>query len=76
MRSSCVWLTCARSDQFGAYTPGTHIPITSETEARAMKPDYFLVLPWHFTDAIVQREQAFLAEGGRMIFPFPEIEIV
>ena len=41
-----------------------------------MKPDYFLVLPWHFKDAIVQREQAFLADGGRMIFPFPEIEIV
>jgi hypothetical protein len=64
------------ADKFGAYTPGTHIPIISEAEARAMNPDYFLVLPWHFKDAIVQREQAFLAEGGRMIFPFPEIEIV
>ena len=63
-------------DKFGAYTPGTHIPIISEVEARAMKPDYFLVLPWHFKDAIIQREEAFLAQGGRMIFPFPEIEIV
>lgn len=63
-------------DKFGAYTPGTHIPIISEAEARAMKPDYFLVLPWHFKDAIVQREEAFLAQGGRMIFPFPEIEII
>lgn len=63
-------------DKFGACTPGTHIPIISEAEARAMKPDYFLVLPWHFKEAIVQREQAFLAAGGRMIFPFPEIEIV
>jgi hypothetical protein len=63
-------------DKFGAYTPGTHIPIISETEARAMNPDYFLVLPWHFKDAIVQREEAFLANGGRMIFPFPEIEII
>ena len=63
-------------DKFGAYTPGTHIPIISEAEARAMQPDYFLVLPWHFKDAIVQRESAFLASGGRMIFPFPEIEIV
>lgn len=64
------------TDKFGAYTPGTHIPIISEAEARAMKPDYFLVLPWHFKDAIVQREEAFLADGGRMIFPFPEIEII
>lgn len=63
-------------DKFGALTPGTHIPIISEAEARAMRPDYFLVLPWHFKDGIVQREAEFLAGGGRMIFPFPEIEIV
>lgn len=63
-------------DKFGAVTPGTHIPIVSETEARAMEPDYFLVLPWHFKEGIIQREQKFLANGGRMIFPFPEIEIV
>jgi hypothetical protein len=63
-------------DKFGAYTPGTHIPIISEAEARSMRPDYFLVLPWHFKEGILQREAEFLAGGGRMIFPFPEIEIV
>lgn len=63
-------------DKFGAFTPGTHIPIVSEAEARAMRPDYFLVLPWHFKEGIIQREAEFLAGGGRMIFPFPEIEIV
>jgi hypothetical protein len=63
-------------DKFGAFTPGTGIPILSEAEARAMHPDYFLVLPWHFRDGIVRREAEFLARGGRMIFPFPEIEIV
>lgn len=63
-------------DKFGAFTPGTHIPIISDAEAAAMKPDYYLVLPWHFKDGIVRREQEFLAAGGKMIFPFPEIEIV
>ena len=63
-------------DKFGAFTPGTHIPIISEAEARAMKPDYFIVLPWHFKEGIVRREKEFLASGGKMIFPFPEIEIV
>lgn len=63
-------------DKFGAFTPGTHIPIVSEKDARAMNPDYFLVLPWHFKDGILRREQAFLDRGGKMIFPFPEIEIV
>ncbi len=63
-------------DKFGHFTPGSHIPIISETEARAMKPDYFIVLPWHFKDGIIARETEYLASGGKMIFPFPEIEIV
>lgn len=63
-------------DKFGHFTPGSHIPIISETEARAMKPDYFIVLPWHFKDGIIAREAEYLASGGKMIFPFPEIEIV
>jgi len=63
-------------DKFGAVTPGTHIPIVSEKEARKMNPDYFLVLPWHFKEGILRREQEFMASSGKMIFPFPEIEIV
>lgn len=64
------------NEKFGRYTPGTHIPIISEAEARAMKPDYFLVLPWHFKNSILEREREFLTRGGRFIFPLPEIEIV
>ncbi len=63
-------------DKFGCVTPGSHIPIVSEAEAQSMNPDYMLVLPWHFRDNIVRREAKFLARGGRLIFPFPEIEIV
>ncbi|WP_103669904.1 class I SAM-dependent methyltransferase [Pseudanabaena sp. BC1403] len=63
-------------EKFGRVTPGTHIPIISEAEARAMQPDYFLVLPWHFKDGILRREKDYLASGGKFIFPFPEIEIV
>ena len=63
-------------DKFGHVTPGSHIPIVSEADALKMKPDYYLVLPWHFKDNILQREQKYLADGGKMIFPFPEIEIV
>ena len=63
-------------EKFGCFTPGSHIPIVSEEEARGMQPDYFLVLPWHFKDGILRREKEYLASGGKMIFPFPEIEIV
>jgi hypothetical protein len=63
-------------DKFGSFTPGTRIPIISDAEAAAMKPDYYIVLPWHFKDGIIRREQKYLAAGGKFIFPFPEIEIV
>lgn len=63
-------------EKFGKCTPGTHIPIISEEEARAMKPDYFLVLPWHFKEGILRREAEFRSNGGKFIFPFPEIEII
>jgi len=41
-----------------------------------MKPDYMLVLPWHFRDSIIRREVEYLSNGGKFIFPLPEIEIV
>ena len=63
-------------DKFGAYTPGSRIPIVSEAEARAMKPDYFIVFPWHFRTGILKREQAFLASGGKFVFPLPSIDII
>jgi hypothetical protein len=63
-------------DKFGRVTPGTHIPIISEAEAKAMEPDYFLVLPWHFKEGILAREQEWKNNGGNFIFPFPEIEII
>jgi SAM-dependent methyltransferase len=62
-------------DKFGSYTPGTLIPIISESDARARKPDVFLVLPWHFRDNIMEREKNFLQQGGRLLFPLPTIEI-
>jgi dTDP-4-amino-4,6-dideoxygalactose transaminase/2-polyprenyl-3-methyl-5-hydroxy-6-metoxy-1,4-benzoquinol methylase len=62
--------------KFGLVTPGTRIPIVSEEEARARKPDYFFVLPWHFRDEIVQRERAYLEGGGALVFALPRFEIV
>ncbi|MEJ7829573.1 MAG: class I SAM-dependent methyltransferase [Segetibacter sp.] len=63
-------------EKFGCFTPGTGIPIISEKEAHDMKPDYFFVLPWHFKASIIQREKEYIANGGKFIFPLPEIEIV
>lgn len=60
----------------GAMTLGTNIPIISEEKSRAMKPDYYLVLPWAFRDEFLQREKTTMEKGTGMIFPFPTVEIV
>jgi C-methyltransferase-like protein/putative zinc binding protein/methyltransferase family protein len=63
-------------DKWGSETIGTHIPIISEGESRALRPDYYLVLPWHFLDEFLEREQAFFAGGGRFIVPLPKVRVL
>jgi NDP-4-keto-2,6-dideoxyhexose 3-C-methyltransferase len=63
-------------EKWGRRTLGTDIPIISEEQARTEKPDYFLVLPWHFLEGFVRREQAFLNRGGQFIMPLPSVRVV
>jgi hypothetical protein len=58
-------------DKFGCFTPGTHIPIIPEAEISLRKPDYIIVLPWHFKEFFVRKERAFLQSGGKLFFPLP-----
>lgn len=63
-------------EKHGRLTPGTGIPIVPESTMRAAKPDYLLVLPWHFREGIIAREASYLKEGGTLLFPLPEIQFV
>ena len=63
-------------DKWGKETVGTRIPIISEEEARAAKPDYFLVLPWHFIEEFQTREKDYLRSGGRFILPMPHFSLI
>ena len=63
-------------DKWGRVTVGTRIPIVSEDEARAARPNYFLVLPWHFIEEFKKREGDFLRRGGRFILPAPHFSLI
>jgi NDP-4-keto-2,6-dideoxyhexose 3-C-methyltransferase len=63
-------------DKWGRLCPGSRIPIISEEEAMNKKPDVFLVLPWHFRDGFLAKEERFLKCGGRFLFPLPKIDMV
>jgi hypothetical protein len=63
-------------EKWGLYTAGSGIPIISEDEMRAMKPDYLFTLPWFFISAFLERETELLAGGTRFVMPQPELKIV
>ncbi|PJE51039.1 MAG: hypothetical protein COV29_02070 [Candidatus Yanofskybacteria bacterium CG10_big_fil_rev_8_21_14_0_10_36_16] len=62
--------------KYGLKTVGTNIPIKSELEMRRAKPDYLLILPWHFIREFKERESEYLKGGGKFIVPCPEFEII
>jgi hypothetical protein len=77
LNASLITAAAERNEaKWGRVTVGTHIPIVSEEEARAQRPDFFLVLPWHFVEEFEQREKAFLLEGGRFILPAPHFTLI
>ncbi len=62
--------------KFKLKTAGTNIPILSEKDVRKKNPDYFLVLPWHFINEFIEREQDFLERGGKFIVPCPKFKVI
>jgi hypothetical protein len=62
--------------KFNSYTPGTKIKIISESFSRKLKPDYYLVLPWHFKNEILKREVKIRKKGTKFIFPLPNLKVL
>lgn len=64
-------------NKVGRYFNAVGMPIISEEEARANKPDYMLVGPWFFAfPEIVNREREYIEDGGTLIIPLPELTTV
>lgn len=59
-------------DKFGALTPGTWIPIRDEGSVLESRPDFLLVLPWHFRDFFMRNPAL---TGRTLVFPLPRLEI-
>lgn len=61
------------SEKFNCYTPGTWLPIIPESELISLKPDYLIVLPWHFKSYFLNNSRF---EGIKLVFPLPTLEII
>ena len=62
--------------KWGKFTAGTLIPVISEEDSRAQKPDYYLILAWHFLPEFINKESDFLKNGGKFIIPMPEFKVI
>lgn len=62
--------------KWGKKTVGTNIKIISEEQMRIDKPDYLLILPWHFLKEFKERESDYLNSSGKFIIPLPKFEII
>jgi NDP-4-keto-2,6-dideoxyhexose 3-C-methyltransferase len=64
-----------RSPEKVGRTTVTGIPIVSEETGRAQPPAALLAGIWQFRDQILQREAAYLDQGGAILFPLPEVDL-
>lgn len=60
----------------GLRTVGTNIPIVSEDDWRSARPEYTLMLPWHFVASFLDRERKYLEDGGKFIVPCPRFQVI
>ena len=62
-------------NKYNHYTPGTKMKIISEKQSRMTFPDYYFILPWHFKNEILKRENKIRKKGCKLIFPLPKLKI-
>jgi hypothetical protein len=55
-------------NKFGKYMISGWLKILPEDEVRS-RCKYMLVLPWHFSESIINRERDWINNGGTLIFP-------
>lgn len=65
-----------QQEKIGKYFSAVGVKIISENQMRNKAPDYLLVGPWFLKDGFIEREKDFLANGGKFIFPLPEVQII
>jgi hypothetical protein len=60
----------------GRYIPGIYIPIRAPDVLINDRPDYVLVLPWNLRTEIVGMLASLRADGTKLVFAIPTLEII
>ena len=63
------------SEKIGKFLPGTHIPIVDNKIIMKEKPDYVVVLAWHYAGYIIKNWRA-KGLKSKFILPLPKFRII
>lgn len=63
-------------DKIGKFLPGSLIPIVAEDDLLRSRPDFLLLLPWHFREGFEEKLSGAVTKGTRLIVPLPDVEII
>lgn len=63
------------SEKVGKYLPGTHIPIVSNEIITKEKPDYVVILAWHYADYIMKNWRR-KGLKSKFVIPLPELKVI
>jgi SAM-dependent methyltransferase len=59
----------------GKFLPGSRIPVVAETQIRAAKPDYILILPWNLKEEISEQLVYIREWGGKFVTAIPKLTV-
>ena len=63
------------SEKVGKYLPGKHIPVVDNKIIIKDKPDYIVILAWHYADYIVEQWRK-KGVKAKFVIPLPEFKII
>jgi hypothetical protein len=62
--------------KIGLFTPGSHIPVYSDSKLLEDQPEYALLLAWNFSKEIIKNNEEYVRRGGKFIIPIPTPQII
>ena len=63
-------------DKQNLYSPGYHLPVVPTSTLYEKKPNYVLILAWVHSKQIIENNQQFLENGGKLVTFFPEVKVI
>jgi SAM-dependent methyltransferase len=71
-----AYLADLNPNKHGKLMPGVRIPIVPAERLTIDRPDYVLLLAWNLREEILGQQAKYRKQGGQIILPLPELDVV